>query len=124
MTDLDNILGDIIGSSNAWHKVISRHHEYRKVMIELSMYISEGMESYLKAHGKTDDFTLRFEDHGTVELHCNGDLFNLEQIGDFCDKFNLELIINNRTVVENHLEDRTDVRTRYLFSTKRLQEDN
>ena len=124
MTNLDNILKSVVDSDNPWHEIMEKHHESRRTTLELNRYIFNGMVDYLKCLDETDDFTLRFEDNGTVELHCNGDLFDLVQIGNFCDKFNLELIINNRTVVENHLEDRTDVRTRYLFSTKRLQEDN
>lgn len=104
-------------TTKTWPKIIKRHHDYRIKMIELNLKIEEGMREYLKSVGETEDFTIRFEDNGAVQLDCNGDLFNLEQIGDFCDVFNLTIIINNRTIVENHLDDNTSIRTRYLFST-------
>ena len=105
-----------------WHKIIKRHETYRKKMIELNLKIEEAMKEYLKTVGETDDFTIRFEDSGVIQLDCNGDLFNLEQIGGFCDVFNLTLIINNRTIVENHLEDNTQIRTKYLFTTHNVKE--
>lgn len=121
---LDSILKDIPKEGKEWHNIMDEHHKYRLGMVELNMHITKAMVEYLKCIGETDDFTLRFEDYGSIDLHCNGDLFDLEQIGDFCDVFNLKLLINNRTVVENHMEDRTDVRTRYLFSTGKFQDGN
>ena len=105
-----------------WHKIIKRHQDHRSKMIELNLKIEEGMKEYLKTVGETDDFTIRFEDSGVIQLDCDGDLFNLEQIFDFCDVFNLTLIINNRTMVENHLEDNTAIRTKYLFTTHAVKE--
>ena len=71
---------------------------------------------------ENNDFTIRFEDSGIVHLDCEGDLFDLVEIGDFCDTFSLKLIINNRTIVENHMEDNTRIRTRYLFTTHGIQQ--
>lgn len=105
-----------------WHKLIQRHKNTRTRMIELNLKIEEGMKNYLETVGETTDFTIRFEDTGTVQLECEGDLFNLEQIFDFCEVFNLQLIINNRTIVENHLKDNTAIRTRYLFTTHAVKE--
>ncbi|WP_296882159.1 hypothetical protein [uncultured Methanobrevibacter sp.] len=105
-----------------WHKIIKRHNDCRAKMIELNLKIEEGMKEYLKTVGETEDFIIRFEETGTIKLNCNGDLFNLEQIFDFCDVFNLSLIINNRVIVENHLKNTTEIRTNYLFTTGKLEE--
>jgi len=107
---------------DVWHRIIKRHYDARVKMIELSLKIEEGMREYLEDVGESNDFTLRFEDTGIAHLDCEGDLFDLEQIGDFCDVFNLKLIINNRTVVENHMQDETRVRTKYLFTTNLVHE--
>jgi len=108
--------------ADVWQHIIEDHHNHRKKMIELNLDITEAMTNYLSTVGETKDFTIRFEDDGRITLTCQGDLFDLEQIGDFCDVFNLKLIINNRVVVENHLDDSTEVRTKYLFFTQRLHE--
>ena len=104
-------------SNDVWQRLIKRHQDARAKMIELNIKIEEGMENYLKSISESDDFTIRFEDSGAVYLNCKGDLFNLEQIFDFCDVFGLTLMINNRTIVENHLDDNTSIRTEYLFTT-------
>lgn len=109
-------------TAKTWHKIIKRHQDHRSKMMELNLKIEDGMKEYLKSIGEIEDFTIRFEDNGVVKLECNGDLFDLEQIGDFCDVFNLTLIINNRTMVENHLEDSTAIRTKYLFTTSAVKE--
>ncbi|MBQ2832358.1 hypothetical protein [Methanobrevibacter sp.] len=109
-------------TNKTWHKIIKRHHDYRSKMLELNLKIEEAMKEYLETVGGNDDFTIRFEDSGVIQLDCNGDLFNLEQIGGFCDVFNLTLVINNRTIVENHLEDNTQIRTKYLFTTHNMKE--
>ena len=103
-------------TANTWPKIIKRHQDYRTRMIELNLKITEAMQNYLKTITK-GYFTIRFEDEGLIKLNCEGDLFNLEEIGGFCEVFNLELLINNRTIVENHMEDDTAIRTKYLFST-------
>lgn len=105
------------GNAKTWHKIIKRHQNYRTRMIELNLKITEAMTSYLEAISESEQFNIRFEDEGIVKLNCEGDLFNLEDIGGFCEVFNLELLINNRTMVENHMEDETVIRTKYLFST-------
>lgn len=112
----------MLGDEINWHDIIDKHRKSRQRMIELNLMITQGITDYLKTIIGSDKFTIRFEDNGTIDMGCEGDLISLEEIEDFCKVFNLTLIINNRTVVENHLEDRTDVRTRYLFSTGKFQE--
>lgn len=107
-----------MNDGKVWHEKIMEHKKHRTKMLELNLEIQEAMTEYLKTVGETEDFSIRFEDFGAVELSCNGDLFNLEQIGGFCEVFNLDITINNRSVIENHLADSTSVRTEYLFSTK------
>ena len=106
-----------------WHRIIEQHRKVRIQMIEINLKITDAMKKYLQTVGETSDFHIEFEDQGTVTLTCNGDLFNLEQIGDFCDVFNLSLIINNRVIVENHLQDTTEIRTKYLFSVGKLEDE-
>lgn len=112
------------GNAKTWHKIMKRHQDYRTRMIELNLKITEAMTSYLETiseseqfNAESEQFNIRFEDEGIVKLNCEGDLFNLEDIGGFCEVFNLELLINNRTMIENHMEDETVIRTKYLFST-------
>jgi len=105
------------GNANQWHEKIEEHKKLRTEMIEAEMNIQEAMVSYLKTVGETEDFSLRYESFGEVRLHCNGDLFDLHQIGDFCDVFGLELLINNRTIAEDHMTDSTIIKTGYLFTT-------
>ena len=107
-----------------WHRIIEQHRKVRIQMIEINLKITDAMKNYLQTVGETSNFHIEFEDQGTVTLTCNGDLFNLEQIGDFCDVFNLSLIINNRVIVENHLQDTTEIRTKYLFSVGKLEEES
>ena len=105
------------GNANQWHEKIEEHKKLRTEMLEAEMNIQEAMVSYLKTVGETEDFSLRYESFGEVRLHCNGDLFDLHQIGDFCDVFNLDILITNRVVVEDHMRDVTEVKTNYLFTT-------
>ena len=102
--------------ADIWQDMIEDYKAERMEFVEYGAHIEKGMIEYLKTIGETEDFTLTFDTPlDGVELDCKGDLFNLEQIGDFCDTFNLKLIINNRLVVENHLKDETVISTRYLF---------
>ena len=103
--------------ANYWKNRIKEHQEQRKKTLNIQMDIKKAMEEYLKTVGETEDFTLNYEDYGAVNITCNGDLFNLEQIGGFCDVFGLTLLINNRLVVEHYILDETSVKTRYLFNT-------
>ena len=82
-------------NAEVWHRIIKRHQTTRTKMIELNLKIEEAMQEYLKTINENGYFTLRFEDTGIVNLECEGDLFNLEEIGGFCDVFNLQLVINN-----------------------------
>ncbi|MBQ2635363.1 MAG: hypothetical protein IJJ11_00725 [Methanosphaera sp.] len=104
-------------TTDVWQRLVKRHQDARAKMIELNIKIEDGMENYLKSISENNDFTIRFEDNGAIYLNCKGDLFDLEQIFDFCDVFGLTLMLNNRTIVENHLDDKTSIRTEYLFTT-------
>lgn len=104
--------------ADIWHNIIKEQHELRRKCIESEIHIQEAMTSYLKTVGETEDFSLRYESFGEVRLHCNGDLFDLHQIGDFCDVFNLDILITNRVIVEDHMRDTTEIKTNYLFTTK------
>lgn len=106
-----------------WHNILEEQKKQRTELIELEMEIRNAMIEYLKTVGETEDFNLIFESFGAVKLSCDGDLFDLEQIGGFCDVFNLEIVINNRLVVENYLNKSTDVKTNYLFQTKPATEE-
>ena len=59
-----------------------------------------------------------------VELNCKGDLFDLEQIGDFCDVFGLALLINNRVIVEDYLQDNTKIIINYLCQYGEIKPDD
>ena len=109
-------------TTDVWQRLIKRHQDARGKMIELNLKIEEGMRKHLEKVSESNDFTIRFEDSGIVHLDCEGDLFDLVEIGDFCDTFSLKLIINNRTIVENHMQDETKVRTKYLFTTNLVHE--
>ena len=100
-----------------WHKIIQKQQEARTELIEIQQHVESAMVEYLKEVGETEDFILTYHSTGYVELKCKGDLFDLEQIGGFCDVFDLISIINNRLVVENYLENSTTVKTNYLFQT-------
>lgn len=100
-----------------WKNRIREHQKQRTATIEIQQDIQEAMINYLKTVGKTEEFTLAYHEFGEVELHCNGDLFDLEQIGGFCDVFGLQIIINNRLVSEDHMTDSTIIKTGYLFTT-------
>ena len=104
-----------------WKGMVQYHISKRKEEIEVRMDIQEAMTNYLQSVGETEDFTLIYNDDTTTELTCNGDLFDLEQIGDFCEVFGLSLIINNRVVVENYMEDTTEILTNYLFQYGTLE---
>ena len=102
-----------------WKKRIKKHQKQRTATIEIQEDIRKAMTSYLETVGETGtgDFTLTYHEFGEIELKCRGDLFNLEEIGDFCEVFGLSLMINNRVVVEDHLTDSTTITTGYLFTT-------
>lgn len=112
------------GDAKQWHKIIQKQHHARTELIEIETHIRDAMINYLKAIGGGDRFGLTFESHGTVTLNCEGDLFDLEEIGGFCDVFDLKLCINNRLVVEDYLADTTTVKTAYLFQTGKTLIDN
>ena len=106
--------------ADVWQKTIKEHQESRKETLDLQLNIQDAMINYLKTVGETEDFTLRYHEFGEIELHCNGDLFDLEQIGGFCDVFGLKILINNRTIIEDYLTDTTSVKTSYLFTTNTI----
>jgi hypothetical protein len=112
----------MIGTAEDWQKVIQTHKKLRTGTIEMEQNIKEAMTEYLKELTDNHDFNLIYESFGAVKLHCNGDIFDLVQIEDFCDHFALEICITNRIIVENYMTDTTEVKTNYLFTTKTEEE--
>ena len=110
-------------NAKQWHNLIREQQEARTELIEKEVHIRDAMINYLQTVGETEDFSLTYESFGGVKLACQGDLFDLEQIGGFCDVFNLELCINNRLVVEDYLRDITAIKTNYFFTTKGFKEE-
>ena len=106
----------MVAKADVWQKKIDSHQEYRKETISLQQDIQEAMISYLKTVGETEDFSLNYHEFGEIELHCEGDLFDLEQISGFCDVFGVHLLLNNRLVVEDYMTAKTTVKTGYLFT--------
>ena len=100
-----------------WHSIIQKQHDTRIELIEIEEHIKNAMINYLKEIGGGDKFSLTYESFGGVTLQCQGDLFDLEEIGGFCDVFDLQLIINNRLVVEDYIQNTTTIKTNYLFHT-------
>ena len=112
------IMENINNGPKFWQNTIKNHKKTRNQMIELNFKITDAMKSYLRTVGETENFTIRFEDLGEVRLRCNGDLFDLEQLGCFCEVFKLKLILAKRCVIENYSKDTTDIVTEYLFFTE------
>ena len=109
--------------ADVWQKTIKEHQESRKETLDLQLNIQDAMVNYLKTVGESEDFTLNYHEFGEIELHCNGDLFDLEQIGDFCNVFGLEILINNRAIIEDYLSNTTSVKTGYLFTTNSISKE-
>lgn len=105
-----------------WKDIIKDHLSKRKDEIELRAHIQDAMINYLQTVGETEEFELTYNQNAVVELNCKGDLFDLEQIGGFCDVFGLELLVNSRAVVENFQQDYTETGTNYLFQYKYIKE--
>ena len=102
---------------------LKEYLDKREKYITCGLTIEKEMIQHLKQY-TNEKFTLTYDNPvQSVTLDCEGDLFNLEQIGEFCDKYHLDLIINNRLVTENHLEDTTTIKTKYLFYQKKPEED-
>lgn len=110
-----------MNDADYWKNRIKEHQKQRTATIEIQQDIQKAMINYLKTVGETDEFILTYHEFGEVELRCNGDLFNLEQIGGFCEVFGLQIMINNRLVAEDHLADSTKITTAYLFTTTDLE---
>ena len=108
--------------ADIWQEIIHDHLTKRKDEIRLRTAIREAMISYLQSVSETKDFELTYSQDAVVELHCNGDLFNLEQIGGFCEVFGLNIIVTNRVVVENYQDDYTETGTNYLFQYSKINE--
>ena len=105
-----------------WQDIIKDHLTKRKEEIDLRANIQEAMVSYLQSVSESEDFELKYSPDAVVELNCKGDLFDLEQIGGFCDVFGLDLIVNSRVVLENYQQDYTETGTNYLFQYKNIKE--
>lgn len=108
----------LTGNAKQWHEKLHEQKNKRTELLSLESDIRDAMINYLKSVGETEEFSLIFESFGAVKLACNGDLFDLEQIGGFCDVFNLEIVLTNRLVVENFIANTTEIKTNYLFQTK------
>lgn len=100
-----------------WKNRVKEHQEQRTETISMQIDIQDAMINYIKSVAESEEFTLTYHEYGEVTLHCYGDLLDLEQIGGFCDVFGLELLINNRTIVEDYMADSTMIKTGYLFTT-------
>lgn len=105
-----------------WHEIIKDHLTKRKEEIELRTHIRNAMITYLQTVSESEDFELKYSPDAVVELNCKGDLFDLEQIGGFCDVFGLDIIVNSRVVIENFQQDYTETGTNYLFQYKGIKE--
>ena len=116
MKNTENTKADI------WQEIIKDHLNKRKEEIELRTHIREAMVSYLQTVSESEDFELKYSPDAVVELNCKGDLFDLEQIGGFCEVFGLDIIVNSRVVVENYQQDYTETGTNYLFQYKNIKE--
>lgn len=114
-------INNMTNDAKQWHKIIQKQHDTRTELIEIEEHIRNAMINYLKEIGGGDKFSLTFESYGTVTLNCEGDLFDLEEIGGFCEVFNLDILINNRVVVENYMQDTTTIKTSYLFQTGKIK---
>ena len=108
--------------ADVWQDIIKDHLHKRKEEIELRAHIRDAMINYLQTVGETEDFELTYSQNAVVELNCKGDIFDLEQIGGFCDVFGLETVVNSRVVVENYQQDYTETGTNYLFQFKHIKE--
>ena len=111
-----------MANADIWKDIIKDHLSKRKDEIELRAHIQDAMINYLQTVGETEEFELTYNQNAVVELNCKGDLFDLEQIGGFCDVFGLELLVNSRAVVENFQQDYTETGTNYLFQYKHIKE--
>ena len=111
-----------MANADIWKDIIKDHLSKRKDEIELRAHIQDAMINYLQTVGETEEFELTYNQNAVVELNCKGDLFDLEQIGGFCDAFGLELLVNSRAVVENFQQDYTETGTNYLFQYKHIKE--
>ena len=100
-----------------WKNRIKEHQKQRTETISMQMDIQDAMINYIKSVAESEEFSLTYREFGEVILHCDGDLLDLEQIGGFCDVFGLKLLINNRTIAEDHMVDSTTIKTGYLFTT-------
>ena len=104
-----------------WVQRMKTYHELRMDLIETRMDIAEAMKNYLKTVADSKDFIITIDEFEDVDLCTNGDLFDLEQIGDFCDVFSLDIMIVKRSVIENYLLDKTTVRVNYYFQAKKVE---
>lgn len=120
--DQDTMKNTENAKADIWQEIIKDHLNKRKEEIELRTHIREAMVSYLQTVSESEDFELKYSPDAVVELNCKGDLFDLEQIGGFCEVFGLDIIVNSRVVVENYQQDYTETGTNYLFQYKNIKE--
>ena len=120
--DQDTMKNSENAKADIWQEIIKDHLNKRKEEIELRTHIREAMVSYLQTVSESEDFELKYSPDAVVELNCKGDLFDLEQIGGFCEVFGLDIIVNSRVVIENFQQDYTETGTNYLFQYKGIKE--
>lgn len=106
-----------------WHDIINDYITARTNVIEQGLKIEGAMHNYLHTIGESEDFKLTFN-HGTdIILECKGEIFSHDDLVGFCEVFGLTLIIQNKLTVYNHLENRVDIKTRYMFMIGRKEDE-
>ena len=110
-----------MANKDYWVQRMKTYRQLRMDLIETRMDITDAMENYLETVGESNDFSIRLDELENVILTTRGDLFDLEQIGDFCDVFSLDIMIVKRNVIENYMLDETIVRVNYWFQTKKVE---
>ena len=116
--DENNVKADV------WYDIIKDQLNKTSDSLKLVMKIQEAMKNYLKTISESEDFEIEYNAIGTATLTCKEDLFDLEQIGGFCDIFNLDIIVTSRLVVENFIKDTTEVKNSYYLQVKSLMKSN
>ena len=108
-----------MSDADFWKNLIKEHENHVNTNETVRLKIESAMTNYLNSVGETEDSIVTYTSKShIVELDYYGDLFNLEQIGEFCDVFGLDILINNRTVIENYEDNSTTVENNFLFKVK------
>lgn len=115
-------MNESTNDADVWHSIIKDQLIKTGDSLKLVMKIQDAMKSYLKTVSETEEFNVEYNAIGTVTLTCKEDLFDLVQIGDFCDVFNLDIIVASRLIVENYIKDTTEVKNTYYLQVRNLKE--